>query len=221
MTSKTLLLTAAVLALVPLAACGNLASTGPRPVDLSYNQLSPLSLNVGQVQVNNMSPAGKTNNPSLEPSPALERYARSRFQGNNMSDGILNVNIEQATLKTAEGTGSGNWTDAFSLSKPVEYTVTMRVGLDLQGRANQPGVKSAYTLERKKTLKEGVSLADRDREVSELISGMIRDLDTTLQNGISQNMHILQFASPMSPPVSPVRAAPSAPQPLATGVVAN
>lgn len=220
MNSRKLLLTAAVLALMPVAACSGISTPGPRPVDLSYTQLQPLSLNVGQVQVNNMAPAGKTNNPSLEPSPALERYARQRFQG-NMGDGILNVNIEQASMRSAEVAPTGDWTEKFRLSKPIEYTVTMRVGLDLQGKANQPGVKSAYTLERKKTLPDNASLADRDREISDLIASMIRDLDGTLQNGVSQNMHILQYASPMSPPPAPVRAAPSTPQPLATGVVAN
>lgn len=195
MTSRKFLLTAvAAIALFPLAACSTASSTPPRTADLSFSQMQPLTLNVTQVQVIDQStpvttPANRTPM-RASPSMALHRYVQQRLRASG-GDGSLNFVIQQASITSAESEGSGTWTDAFLLSKPMEYTVTMRVGLDLVNAKTRPNVRSAYTLERKKTLSAGASLADRDRELNLLIETMVRDMDKAVQTGLSSNMHVL------------------------------
>ena len=53
MTRKTLLITAALLALCPLAACTTPTATSATPrADLAFTKTVPLQLNIGSVQMN-------------------------------------------------------------------------------------------------------------------------------------------------------------------------
>jgi|GEM_PF-2434180 len=194
MLSRKSLLMIAVAALMPMAAC----TTTPKnttPADLSFQQLQRLDLNVGGVQVINN--AGASDNPRVQPGAALARYANRRLQAVG-GEGTLNFVIEQASLSSKEGETAGNWTDAFLLSKPMEYTITMKVGLNLVGRSTRPDVKSAFTLERKKQLPEGSSLQDRDRELNKLIEAMVRDVDPAVQRALADNMKILVAKGPIT-----------------------
>lgn len=196
---KKLLLTAALVALIPLAGCAA-TSTSPQPrADLSFSQLQPLTLNVGSVKV-----IDQTANPNVRyfegrvaPANALARYAKARLQAVG-GEGVLNFVIQQASLTSSESEGTGNWTEAFQLSNPMEYTITMRVGLDLAGRTTQPNVKSAYTIERKKTLPAGSSLADRDRELNVLVADMIKAVDAAVEKGLADNMRIIVRPGPIT-----------------------
>jgi hypothetical protein len=184
------LMTAALAALIPLGACQTGTPPGA-PADLTFSQLAPLSLNVGVVQVQNMAPAQapSVNLPNISPAAALETYARRRFQAAG-GDGTLSFIIQQAQVSVAEGEAGPEWTKSFQLSKPLEYTVTMRVGVNVD-RNTQATVKSSYALERKKTLAENVSLTTRDREINDLIAGMVTDLGKSIEKGIAQNMNLL------------------------------
>lgn len=193
MSRKTLLLIA-VAAALPFAACAPVQKN-TTPADLSFSQLQRLELNVGGVQVINQ--AQPTSNPRVQPGAALARYANRRLQAVG-GEGTLNFVIQQASLKSQEGETAGDWTDAFLLSKPMEYTVTMRVGLDLVGRSTRPDIRSAFTLERKKQLAAGASLADRDRELNKLIEAMVRDVDPAVQRALADNMKILVAKGPIT-----------------------
>jgi hypothetical protein len=218
---KALLIMAAAAALLP-AACAPTA-TATRPVDLSFAQMAPLELNVGAVQVVDQAAPGPKGARVL-PAQALETYAARRLKAAG-GEGTLHFIIQQASLTSAESPPAGNWTDAFRLSSPMEYTVTMRVGLDLDGRASQPNIRSAYTLERKKTLPAGTSLAGRDYELNTLIESMVHDIDQAVQTGLSQNMKVLLSPGPLTfgnpaplePEVVPAPVGPAAapPAPLA------
>lgn len=182
---KSLLMIA--VATIALGACAPTVKN-TAPADLSFTQLQPLQISVNNVQIiNQAQPSG---NPRVQPGAALERYASRRLHATG-GDGTLNFIIQQASLSSQEGELAGNWTDAFQLSKPMEYTITMKVGLTLTGRTARPDVKSAFTLERKKTLPAGASLADRDRELNKLIEAMVRDTDPAVQRGLADNMKIL------------------------------
>lgn len=185
MNRKALLMMATASTL--LAGCASGTVTGA-PADFNFTKLAPLELNVGAVQV--QSQAAAPENPRVNPGLALQRYAKKRLQAVG-GEGTLNFNIQQASLTAVEGQGQGNWTDAFSLSKPMEYTVTMRIGLDLVGRSTRPDVKSAFTLERKKTLAEGVSLAERDYQLNKLVESMTYDVDKAVERSLAENMKIL------------------------------
>ncbi len=200
MRHRHLLMTAALLAILPVAACTATTSKAPpQQADLSFSQMQPLSLNVGAVKVidNFTSPDTRYFEGRVSPASALARYAKARLQASG-GEGTLNFVIQQASLTSSEAQGSGTWTDALQLSTSMEYTVTMRVGLDLTGRSTQPNVRSAYTLERKKTLPAGVSLSDRDRELNTLIADMVKSVDTAVERGIEDNMRIIVRPGPIT-----------------------
>jgi len=189
-----------VASVLSLGACAS-PSTMPKAVDLNFTQMSPVPLNVGTVQVLNASaPSVQAKGVALRnasPAGALERYAAHRLNAAGRA-GNLNFVIRQATITSREimPTG-GDWTDNLQLGKPTEHTVTMRVGLELSG-TGMPTMKSAYTLERKKTVSAGASLAQRDYEINSLIESMVRDLDAAVMKGLNENMHIVIGPSPMT-----------------------
>jgi hypothetical protein len=194
---KKLLFTAAMLIVVPLASCSSTSTSsglhGPQVADLSFTQLQPLQLNVGAVDVidNTVSVSAKAPDMRVSPSNALGRYARKRLQAMG-GEGTLKFVIQQASLTSAQSEPNQNkWAQAFALDQSMDYTITMRVGLDLTGRTTQPNIKSAYTLERKKTLPAGTSLADRDRELNLLIADMVKNVDMAVEKGIEENMRII------------------------------
>lgn len=193
MKTRFFLMTAALVAIVPLAACTSTTSkTPPQQPDLGFTQMQPLVLNVGAVKVLDQStnPNARYFEGRVAPAAALSRYAKARLQAAG-GEGTLNFIIQQATLTSSEAQGAGNWTDSFRISNPMEYTITMRVGLDLNGRTTQPNVKSAYTLERKKQLPAGVSLAERDRELNLLLADMVKSMDIAVERGLEDNMRII------------------------------
>ncbi|NBX67133.1 MAG: hypothetical protein EBQ96_09075 [Proteobacteria bacterium] len=197
---KQFLMTAALVAVVPLAACTTTtATTPPQQPDLGFTQMQPLVLNVGSVKVldQSTSPNARYFEGRVAPAAALSRYAKARLQASG-GEGTLNFIIQQATLTTSEAQGTGDWTDSFRISNPMEYTITMRVGLDLNGRTTQPNVKSAYTLERKKQLPAGVSLAERDRELNILLADMVKSMDIAVERGLEDNMRIIVRPGPIT-----------------------
>lgn len=220
MIRKYLLMSAAILAIGPLAACSATSTStprGPQVADLGFSQMVPFQLNVGAVEVvNNAQPAAASSIPQVSPAAALDRYARQRLQAVG-GEGSLQFLIQQASLSARETTESaGSWPQAFTLANPMEYTVTMRVGLNLIGRSTQPNVRSAYTLERKKILPGGTSLADRDRELNLLVAEMVKSVDTAIEKGLSENMHLIVRPGP----ITFGQPAPIEPEPLPTVVSA-
>lgn len=177
----------ALLAATALSGCAA-ATPATRPVDMTFSQMKPIALNVGAVQViNNTQPV---KNPRVMPAVALQNYARHRLDAVG-GEGTLNFVIQQASLTEGQAETTGDWTEAFQLQRPIEYTLTMRVGLDLVGRTTQPNMTSAFTIERKKVLPAGSSLADRDSALNHLVEAMVYDMDKSVATGLSTSMKIV------------------------------
>jgi len=190
MTLKHFFLTgAALLAILP-AACTSTSTNNLPRADLGFTQMAPVSLGVSKVQVTDSTGGGAQLNPRVSPVEALTRYANRRLKANG-GEGTLNFIIQQASLTASEVPNTGNWTENFQLSKPMEYVVTMRIGLDLVDRQTQPNVRSAYTLERKKQLPAGTSLAERDRQLNLMVEDMVKNVDDAVQAGLKNNMHLI------------------------------
>ncbi|HEY8963346.1 MAG TPA: hypothetical protein VIN59_02660 [Alphaproteobacteria bacterium] len=190
-----------VVSILTLAACAS-PSTTPAPVDMSFSQMAPVGLNVAAVQVLNASAPSPTMKgmalTNTSPATALETYATRRLQAEG-TQGTLNFTIQQATMRSREvAPDAGNWTDNMHLGKPTEHTVTMKVGLNLSGIPGITSMKSGYTLERKKTIPAGASLAQRDYEINTLIKSMVQDMDAAVMKGLSENMHIVAGPVPMT-----------------------
>lgn len=201
MTRKHLMMAVALVALLPAAACTTAPQKGPvRRADMTFADMAPLNLNVGSVQVIDNSGAQaqqSLGNSRVSPQAALANYARRRLKAVG-GEGTLGFVIQQATLVAKESEGTGTWTDALQLSQPMEYLATMRIGLDLTGRSTQANVRSAYTLERKKILPAGTSLAERDRELNLLLADMVKSVDEAVYRGLSENLRVVVQPGPIT-----------------------
>jgi hypothetical protein len=186
---RKLLLTASIVATGALAACTS-TSTTPQPINLTFADVQALPLRVGAVQINDKSTASSLRNASelqLRPAVALSQYATNRFKAGG-GEGVLTITINQAALSTNAAQKTGDWRELLDLGEPQEYTITMRVGADLTGRTTHPNIRSAYALERKLTLPASASLAERDRELNELLKGMVISMGAAIEQGIRENM---------------------------------
>jgi hypothetical protein len=195
-----------VAAALALTGCASVAPSAGGP-DMTFSQYAPVDLNIGNVQVvNNTAASG---NPRVSPSVALQNYANRRLRAGG-TNGTLVFEIQQASLTTREVPRTGKVAEAFTLANPLEYTVTMRVGLNANNRTTLPDVKAAFTLERKLTLPGGTSLADRDSQLNDLITGMIYDVDKAVGQNLGDNMQLLSspvtFGAPPRPVAVPVYA---------------
>ena len=184
MSRKTILMLATS---VLVAACAAPAEKGS-PINLNFTDMKPLELNVGAVQVT--SKAGPTELHNVNPGAALDRYARRRLDAVG-GEGTLNFTINQASLTSMQSPTSAGWTDGFGFGAPTEYTMTMRVALDLTGRPTRPDMKAAFTLERKKTLPASVSLDQRDADLNRLSESMARDMDKAIERTLDKDMKIV------------------------------
>lgn len=209
MNRKILLSLAAALL---LSGCASVAPSAGGPI-MSFSEYAPVDVNIGGIQIANN--AALSANPRVSPGKALENYANRRLRASG-SEGTLVFDIQQASLNTREVPKTGAWNEKFTLANAIEYTVTMRVGLNAVGRT-KPDVKAAFTLERKMTLPGGTSLADRDTQLNELIVAMIGDVDKAVGQNLGENMGILQspttFGAPPRPAAMPATTyAPVQPQ---------
>ena len=206
-------------AAIALAGCASVATSAPGP-DMTFSQYAPVDVNIGNIQVINNAAASA--NPRVSPAVALNNYANRRLRAAG-TNGTLVFEIQQASMTTREVPNTGKLAEAFTLANPIEYTVTMRVGLNATNRTTLPDVKSAFTLERKLTLPGGTSLADRDIQLNDLITGMIYDVDRAVGQNLGDNMQLLStpvtFGAPPRP-AAPALYAPVQPMPATTAPTA-
>lgn len=191
-----------VAAALLLSGCASVAPSAGVPI-MSFSEYAPVDVNIGGIQVANNAPA--SDNPRVNPGKALENYANRRLRASG-SEGTLVFDIQQASLVSREVPKTGAWNEKFTLANAMEYTVTMRVGLNAVGRTTRPDVKAAFTLERKMTLPGGTSLADRDTQLNDLIVAMIGDVDKAVGQNLGENMGILQSPTTFGAPPRPLAA---------------
>lgn len=195
-------------AAISLAACTSTPPPRGPSADVTFTRMAPVALNVAIVDVLVREPSA--NQPPIAPfqvtpAQALKSYAERRLQAAG-GRGSLNFIIEQATVKVDNVAPDTKVEKAFAFNESQQYTVTMRIGLDLVDRGNLPTVRSAYTLERKITIPGHIGIGERDRQLNQFLVQMVEDMDVAVQRGLRDNMNIALGSNGIAVPAAPMGA---------------
>ncbi len=179
-----------LVAIVGLSACAT--EPAPKFPELTYTHLPPIVLGVAEVRViNNFAPdasrAHVENRMPVSPSTALSAWARDRLQANGVS-GTAIFTIDDASVIEVPLPRTKGLTGAFTKDQAQRYDVRIRATLQLEGvpRVTQAFAESVVT--RSQTVREDVSLNDRNQIFFDLTESALRDFDPAMASSIQQHL---------------------------------
>jgi len=206
-----LVLAAALGAPAFLSGCASDTSAGARTAELTFANLAPLPLSIAYVDVyNKFDPGTVPGDISTQfrtpPGVALQRYAKQRYRAAGNS-GAFNFNVLQASVTARSVKPEDRITRALELNQQMEYTLTMKVGVEAIDRGAVPDTRGSFTVARVKTLPANISIAERERMLQDTVVNMIMELDRTVQLALRDNLKILSATdTPVAVPTSPYSA---------------
>jgi hypothetical protein len=175
-------------ALLALAGCETPAP-GNRFPELGYSHLPQLSLAVGRIDiVQEYRPPSQPPNVEhmfpVRPAAAAERWARDRLKAAG-GPGELRVVIVRAAVVEVPLKQSGGIRGAFTNEQAERYDGEMEMRLELTA-PEASGTVSARA-ERRRTVPEDISLADREKVWFQLTEAMMNDLNESLERQVKKN----------------------------------
>jgi len=182
---RVVLLGAALLLGLPLGACETPVEGRNFP-QISFSHQAPIRLDVAQLEVEKpqprpMSPENIEHELPVSPEAAAERWARERLKpvGNR---GVVVVSIEEASFTETKLKRTGGIKGVFTTDQAESYDAKLRMSVkisDLRGE----GVARA-TASRRQSVREDITLAQREKIWFKMVEGLIRDLDKELEKQI-------------------------------------
>jgi hypothetical protein len=181
-------LAAGCAAMVALAGC---ETTPPRAgfPQIGFAHLPPLNVAVGRIEVvrEYAPPVAKPNVEHMFPvSPAAtaERWARDRLRAVGGS-GVLRAVVVKAAVVEVPLKSMGGVKGAFTIEQSERYDGEIEMRLELVDGGSSGTVSSKA--ERRRTVPENISLADREKVWFQLTEAMMNDLNTSLESQMRKN----------------------------------
>jgi hypothetical protein len=179
---------AAALAAAGMAGCDTTVPRAHFP-ELAYDHLAPMSLAVGQVEVvqEYRPPAAPPNVEHLFPIPpaeTAERWVRDRVKAVG-GPGQVRAVIVTASVVEVPLERRGGIRGAFTTEQSERYDAELEVRLDLESGGATASVSSRA--ERRRTVPENISLADREKVWFEMTEAMMNDINASLERQIREN----------------------------------
>jgi hypothetical protein len=187
--------------LIVLAAAGLAAACAPtrppQPVPtLAFPQRPPVALDVARVEVVNdyVSPMASPHVEQFAPTPpaaAVRRWADERLRAEGLS-GTLRVVVEDARITETPLPRTGGLQGVVRRDETERYDGRLSVRLEA-ARGDLTGSFSAAA-ERSRTVPEGITLAEREAVLQEMVNAMAEEVDRRLVEGLSTTL--APFAAP-------------------------
>ncbi len=177
----------AVVALVAAAACATEVPQQTLP-ELTYGHLSPLALGVGAVEVTSeyAAPMAAPHVEHLFPTPpekALRQWATDRLKAAG-GPGVARFVIKDARVTETALAHDEGVKGAFTKEASERYDAAVEAVVEIiDGDGKSRGHASARAT-RSRTVREDVSMNERDRIRFELIEALMKDFDAEIENNI-------------------------------------
>ena len=176
---------AVILATFALPACQNVKPPMQKLPDISFANLRPINLDVGQLEIvpEYQSPGRSPNVEHLMPvSPegAAVRWAQDRLKPVG-STGYARVTIKDAKvvvvpLKTDKGVAG-----LFKTEQEERYDASLDVAVEILDQRHLPiGSDVVARASRSRTVPEGITINERDRVFYEISEALAKDIDQQL-----------------------------------------
>lgn len=170
------------LAVLALPACQNVKPPMQKLPEISFANLRPISLDVGQLEiVSDYAPPGRA--PNIEhlmpvsPGGAAERWAQDRLKPVGTT-GYARVTIKDAKVVATALKVDKGVTGLFKHEQEERYDANLDVAVEILDQRHLPiGSEVVARATRSRTVPEGMTINERDRVLYEISESLARDID--------------------------------------------
>ena len=158
--------------------------------DLTFGHLAPLRVDVAQIEVvaDYRSPLAPPNIEHMfptSPEKALRQWAKDRLRPAGPAGRARLVIVNAAVTETPLSIDRG-FAGSFKKEQSERYDAALEASLEVvDGRGARRGFAAARVT-RSTTVREDISLADREREWVALVEGLMKDFDAEIERNIRQ-----------------------------------
>lgn len=175
-----------------LAGCGQPPPPSPRFPDITFQQYPKYTFGVGRIEiVRDYAPPGRAPNVEhqfpVTPMQMAEQWARDRLVAGG-GPGELRYVIKRASVVETELPRTTGIRGAFTKDQSQRYEAVVEVEIEIRNeRGYRDGIVSARA-ERRQSVAEDISLADRERTWFTMTEALGRDLNTELERNIQTGL---------------------------------
>ena len=178
---RHLRLAVAVLATLAVTACQNTKPPMQTLPEISFANLRPFKLNVGQLEiVSDYIPPGRSPNVEhlmpVSPEGAAQRWAQDRLKPMGR-DGYARVVIKDARVIEVPLATDKGITGAFKTEQEMRYDAKLDVAVQILDARHMVVGETVASASRSRTVAEGITLNERDRVLYDISESLAKDID--------------------------------------------
>ena len=184
-----------LLVIVAIAAAGceiTLPKT-PERAPPSFAHLPPLVFDLGRIEIVAPSAAPLASDVDhlfpTSPAVAVRLWAEERLRAEGM-DGVLRVTIDEASARATPLATNTDIEDLFTREQNERVEVRLRVTIEAIDGAGQVRGSAIADTRRSRTLPEGISLTERERQYDDIVDDLIRDYNASQVAAIRQYLQL-------------------------------
>jgi hypothetical protein len=192
---------------LPLAAsaCASGPPAALPPLVTGYRHLTPIRLNVAEVEVLNPGPATtRVDEPApVQPAAEMVRMAEERLVATG-TEGQARFVVQTAEFRREQLAGQGGIVGLFSGDPGERLTVRLQGRLEILAADGRRAGFVEAEARRQRTLPDGTSDADRRRAAEEVVRQSMDELNVELEFQVRRNLREwLEAAGSPSVPIGP------------------
>jgi len=175
-----------------LAACAQQQQVGPRFPEITFQQFGKFDFAVGRIEIvrEYTPPMRPPNVDHLFPEPPIqmaEQWARDRLVAAG-GPGELRYVIKRASVIETELPRTTGIRGAFTKDQAQRYDAVVEVEIEVRNeRGYRDGIVTARA-ERRQSVAEDISVADRERTWFQMTEALGRDLNSELERNIKSDL---------------------------------
>jgi hypothetical protein len=159
-----------------IAACASAPDGKPMP-DLTFEQISPSSINVAAVKVTNEATSPPSDPFVVAPENATAQYLARRFTAAG-AQGVLNAVIEEARVRHLIKDSQNSAAKFLNVAKFDEYEIEVRIRFEhLETEFSNPLYKNTINAKRIVRVTEHASVAEREKRQLEALEILFKEID--------------------------------------------
>lgn len=194
------------LALIGLSACETVGERSQSFVPaLTFAHYKTLPLDVGKVDIRSTyeADAHEGNVAHLfptTPEDAFTRYLHRRYAATpGHRSGLAMIVHDAHAIRKQVGADSGGVKSVIGLKGQERYTVFIELALEHRTAEDQLIRRAVLNFRKGMIVPISLSLAERERRMNGFIQRFMRDIDQSVQNALSESLHILPANKRTSP----------------------
>lgn len=186
---------AALLLIASALAAG--CETGPppgQPDALSFTNLPPLVFDLGRIEVVERpaapDPAADVGHRfATPPAAGVRLWAEQRLRASG-TEGLLRVTIEEASARATPLATNAEFEDLFTEEQAERLDLRLRVTVEAVDASGAVRGHASADTRRSRTLREGLTLAERERIYHELLLALFDDYNASQVQALRQYLHL-------------------------------